>query len=50
MVIFYNFSVSLKLCNKVFWIQDTTNSLQPKKDKWTHYVKKNKMIVGHAEK
>lgn len=31
-------------------MQGTTNSLQPKKDKWTHYAKKDKIIVDHTDK
>lgn len=31
-------------------MQDTTRSLELEKEKWTHYLKKQKIIVGHSDK
>lgn len=42
--------VELHTKGKVFWMQDTTRSLELEKEKWTHYLKKQKIIVGHSDK
>lgn len=41
--------LKLYLSGEVVWIQDTTHSPELEKDKLTHYLKKQKMIVGHSD-